>query len=141
MTATRKWVTTAVVGIAAFPAAIVVHNVLSAIVGGEEVVSFVIALLVAPGVMAVGTLGAARALTRHARFAPVGRSLVVAGSGLAVFALYALLVPVIRLGADSDIPAALDAIVLPLSGAALAIGAALAALARLRLRATISSSG
>jgi hypothetical protein len=58
----------AVIATAAFPLAIVLHNVLSAFIGGEEAVSFVIALLVAPGFIAAGTLGVALTLSRDARF-------------------------------------------------------------------------
>lgn len=136
VTAARRWVTIAVVGIAAFPVAIVVHNVLSAIMGREEAVSFVIALLVAPGFMAVGTLGAALALARDPRLAQVGRPILLGGAGVALFALYALLGPAITVisGEDKALQAVVEAVVLPLSAGALAVGAALGALARLRVR-------
>jgi hypothetical protein len=71
----------AALAIAPFAVSIVLHNVLSAVFGGEEPVSFIIALLVAPGLIAAGTLGVAVTLSRDARFARVGTSLIVAGVG------------------------------------------------------------
>jgi hypothetical protein len=133
--ATRRWATVAVIGIAAFPVAIVLHNVLSALFGGEEVVSFVVALLVAPGFMAVGTLGVARALTRDERFAQVGAWLVVACGGLALFAIYAVAAVTVTalVRGSPPLQAPIEAVALPLTAAAIALGAGLAAAARLRL--------
>jgi hypothetical protein len=141
--ATRRWATVAVIGIAASPVAIVLHNLLSAILGGEEVVSFIVALLVAPLFIAVGTLGVALALARDGRFAQVGIWLIVAGGGVALFALYALLAPAVTAlaGGDPSIQAAIEVVVLPASATALATGAAAAAVTRLRLPATRSTSG
>lgn len=133
--ATRPWATVAVLAIASFPLAIVLHNVLSAFIGGEEAVSFVIALLVAPGFIAAGTLGVALTLSRDARFALVGRSMLLAGAGFAVFALYAVFALVVTAIAGGNPPfqSVIEQAVLGLSAAAMTVGATLAAVTRLQL--------
>ena len=133
--ATRRWATVAVLAIASFPLAIVLHNVLSAFIGGEEAVSFVIALLVAPGFIAAGTLGVALTLSRDARFALVGRSMLLAGAGFAVFALYAVFALVVTAIAGGNPPfqSVIEQVVLGLSAAAMTLGAILAAVTRLQL--------
>lgn len=88
--AARKAGVIAAFGIAAFPVAIVVHNVLSAFIGGEEVASFILAVLVAPTAIAVGTLGVAFALLRDRRARPLARGLLASGLGLALLAAYML---------------------------------------------------
>ena len=133
--ATRPWATVAVLAIAAFPLAIVLHNVLSAFIGGEEAVSFVIALLVAPGFIAAGTLGVALTLSRDARFALVGRSMLLAGAGFAGFAFYAVFALVVTAIAGGNPPfqSVIEPVALGLSAAAMALGAILAAVTRLQL--------
>jgi hypothetical protein len=133
--ATRPWATVAVLAIASFPLAIVLHNVLSAFIDGEEAVSFVIALLVAPGFIAAGTLGVALTLSRDARFALVGRSMLLAGAGFAVFALYAVFALVVTAIAGGNPPfqSVIEQVALGLSAAAMALGAILAAVTRVQL--------
>lgn len=133
--ATRPWATVAVLAIASFPLAIVLHNVLSAFIGGEEAVSFVIALLVAPGFIAAGTLGVALTLSRDARFAPVGRSMLLAAAGFALFALYAVFALVVTTLAGGNPPfqTVVEQVALGLSAAAMTVGAILAAVTRLQL--------
>jgi hypothetical protein len=133
--AIRPWATVAVLATAAFPLAIVLHNVLSAFIGGEEAVSFVIALLVAPGFIAAGTLGVALTLSRDARFALVGRSMLLAGAGFALFALYAVFALVVTTlaGGNPPIQSVIEQVALGLSAAAMTVGATLAAVTRLQL--------
>ena len=131
--ATRPWATVAVLAIAAFPLAIVLHNVLSAFIGGEEAVTFVIALLVAPGFIAAGTLGVALTLTRDARFAPVGRAMLLAGAGFALFALYAVFALVVTALAGPPFQSVIEQVALGLSAVAMTVGATLAAVTRLQL--------
>ena len=133
--ATRPWARVAALAMAAFPVSIVLHNVLSALFGGEEAVSFIVALLVAPGLIAAGTLGVAVTLSRDARFARVGRSLLLAGAGFVLFALYALFAVVVTAvtGGNPPYQASVEAIALSVSAATMAIGTVLAVLARLRV--------
>ena len=121
---------------------IVLHNVLSAFIGGEKAVSFVIALLVAPGFIAAGTLGVALTLSRDARFAMVGRSMLLAGAGFAVFALYAVFALVVTAiaGGNSPFQAVIERVALGLSAAAMALGAILAAVTRYQLPGATRSS-
>lgn len=133
--ATRPWATVAVLAIASFPLAIVLHNVLSAFIGGEEAVSFVVALLVAPGFIAAGTVGVAITLRRDARFAQVGLSMLLAGVGFALFALYAIFALVVTsvAGGNPPLQAVIEQVALGVSAAAMALGAILAAVTRLQL--------
>ena len=139
--ATRRWATMAALAIAALPVSIVLHNVLSAVFGGEEAVSFIIALLVTPGLIAVGTLGVAVMLSRDARFARVGRSLAVSGAGLVVFAVYAVFALVVTTvtGGNPPYQAFIEAIALALSAATIAIGTVLALVTRYQVPAATRS--
>lgn len=133
--ATRPWSMVAVLAIAVFPLAIVLHNVFSAFIGGEEAVSFVIALLVAPGFIAAGTLGVTLTLSRDARFARVGRSMLLAGGGFVLFAVYALFALVVTAiaGGNPPLQAVIEPVVLGVSAAAMTLGAVLAAVTRYQL--------
>lgn len=136
--ATRPWATTAALAIAAFPLSIVLHNVLSALFGGEEAVSFIIALLVAPGLIAAGTLGVAVTLSRDARFTRVGLSLLVAGAGFVLFAVYAFFALAVTAITGSNPPyqAFIEAIALAVSAATMVIGVVLAVMTRFQVPAT-----
>jgi cytochrome b subunit of formate dehydrogenase len=140
--ATRPWAMVAALAIAAFPVSIVLHNMLSAVFGGEEAMSFIIALLIAPGLIAAGTLGVAVRLRRDARFARVGTSLAVAGAGLVLFAAYAVFALVVTAvtGGNSPYQAFIEATALALSAAAIAIGTVLAVVTRYQVPAATSSS-
>jgi hypothetical protein len=86
--AARPWAILAAASAIAVPAAIVVHNVASALIGGEEAVAFILALLVAPAGFAIGTLGAGIATLRSD--STLGARIMLAGVGLATFAGYSL---------------------------------------------------
>ena len=141
--ATRPWATTAALAIAAFPVSIVLHNVLSAVFGGEEEVTFIFALLVAPGLIAAGTLGAAITLGRDARFARVGKSLLVVGAGLVLFAVYALFALAVTAitGGNPPYQALMEAIALAVSAGTVVIGTLLAVITRSQVRAATGGSG
>jgi hypothetical protein len=140
--ASRPWATVAALAIAALPLSIVLHNVLSAVFGGEEAVSLIIAVLVAPGLITAGTLGVAVTLSRDARFAMVGRSLVVSGAGLVVFAVYAVFALVVTAvtGGNPPYQPFIEATALALSAATIAIGTVLAVVTRYRVPAATRSS-
>ena len=125
--ALRPWATVVGASVAAMPLAIVLHNLVSALIGGEEAVFFVVALVVAPAAFAVGVVGAGLALTRNASDRSVGVSLLVAGGGMALFELYmigALLVTTV-LGGNPPWQGPIEAVVLPVSLLALTGGSLL----------------
>jgi hypothetical protein len=140
--ATRPWATVAALAIAAFPVSIVLHNVLSAVFGGEEAVSFIIALLVAPGLIAAGTLGVAVTLSRDTRFAGVGMSLLVVGAGFVVFAVYALFALAVTAitGGNPPYQVFVEATALAVSAATMMIGTVLAVTTRYRVPAATGRS-
>ena len=140
--ASRPWAVVAVLAIAAFPLSIVLHNVLSAVFGGEEEVSFIIALLIAPGLIAAGILGVAISLSRDARFARVGMSLFVAGAGFVLFAVYAVFALVVTAitGGNPPYQAFIEGIALAVSAATMVIGTALAVVTRYQVPAATGSS-
>jgi hypothetical protein len=120
----RPWVTITALGVVAMPAAIVLHNVLSAIVGGDEGVSFIVALMVAPSCIAVGVIGAAVVLLRERH--DLGVAVCVAAAGIGLFAAYmvfALIVTTIE-GRNPDYQGLVELALLPL-GTLAAIGGAL----------------
>lgn len=122
---TRRWVVVSAIGIVALPAGIVLHNVLSALIAGEEAVSFIAALVVAPAFFVVGTLGAGLAAARTGRGWETGTSLVIAGAGMGIFVAYeifALVVTTIE-GENPPYQATIEAFVLPISLLALVGGA------------------
>lgn len=139
---TRPWATVAALAIAAFPVSIVLHNVLGAVFGEEEAVSFIIALLVAPGLIAAGTVGVAVTLRRDVRFARVGTSLLISGAGLVLFAVYAVFALVVTAvtGGNPPYQAFIEATALVLSATTIAIGTVLAVVTRYQVPATTRSS-
>lgn len=140
--AIRPWAAVAALAIAAFPVSIVLHNLLSAVFGGEEALTFIIALLVAPGLIAAGTLGVAVSLSRDARFARVGMSLLVAGAGFVLFAVYAFFALAVTAitGGNPPYQAFIEATALLVSAATMIIGTVLAVVARYHVPATTGSS-
>ncbi|HEY6959510.1 MAG TPA: hypothetical protein VI814_11855 [Candidatus Limnocylindria bacterium] len=120
----RPWVVVAALGVAAMPLAIILHNVVSAWVGGDEGITFVIALLVAPLCIAVGLVGTAAVLVRqrHALAVPVA----IGAGGIALFALYMgfLFVVTTAVGGNPDWQSYSDALVMTVATLA-AIGGAL----------------
>ena len=119
--AARPWAILAAASAVAVPTAILLHNVASALIGGEEAVSFILALLVAPAGFATGTLGAGVATLRSDR--TLGLRILLAGAGLAIFAGYMLFALVVTTIEGRNPP--YQAIVEPLAlvTAALAMGA------------------
>jgi hypothetical protein len=108
-------------GMAAIPVAIVLHNALSALIGGEEAVSFLIGTIVAPAAVTLGTLALAYQLRGSAPVAATG--FAVAGLGLLVFPLYVLAAFLASaLGGEIARGGAFEAIVLPASLVALVGG-------------------
>lgn len=140
--ASRPWAAVAALAIAAVPVSIVLHNVLSAVFGGEEEVSFIIALFVAPALIAAGTLGVAVSLSRDARFARVGMSLLLAGAGLVLFAAYAVFALVVTAitGGNPPYQAFIEGIALAVSAATTVIGTVLAVMTRYQVPAATGSS-
>lgn len=125
----RPWAVLAGISLAAMPLAVILHNVLSALIRGEEAISFVVAVILAPAGFAVGTLGAGVALARDGRAWEVGASLTIAGAGMALFGLYGVFALIVTSvgGANPPYQAGVEAIVLPVSLLAI-VGGALSAL-------------
>ena len=113
----RSWIHVAAASIAAMPLAVILHNVLSALIRGEEAVSFILALVVAPAAFAVGTLGAGLAIARSGRGWEVGASLLIAGAGMALFGLYGIFALVVTTveGGNPPYQAAIESLLLPIS--------------------------
>lgn len=121
--AARPWAILAAASALALPAAIVVHNVASALIGGEEAVSFILALLVAPAGFAIGTLGAGVVTLRSDK--TLGARILLAGFGLAIFAgymLFALVVTTVE-GGNPPYQAILEPLALLAAAVAMAAGA------------------
>lgn len=132
----RRWIVLAVASIIALPSAIVFHNVASALIGGEEGVSFVLALIVAPAGVAAGTFGAGVAIARLERWRGLGRALVLAASGIGLlfaYAAFALVVTTIERG-NPAYQGQIEAFVLPVSATAMTVGAIWAVAAFVRGR-------
>lgn len=133
--AVRPWAVGAALAVVAMPVAIVLHSVLSALVGGEEAITFIIALVVAPAGITIGTLGAAFALRSDARFATVGASLALAGAGLLLFSAYTIFALVVTTleGGNPPYQAPVESIMVPLAIAA-TVGGAILAVVTLAIR-------
>lgn len=118
----RPWARLAVLSAAAMPLAIVMHNVLSALIQGEEAVSFVFALVVAPVGFAVGTLGAGFALAQRGRW-EVGASLSIAGGAMTIFGLcFVFVLVATSIAGDRGYGLVLEVVIVP-AVLALAAGA------------------
>jgi len=83
---TRMFGLVTVFGIVAFPMAVVVHNVVSAVLGTDEAVSFIIGVVIAPAAITIGALGVAFTLRSENTLASFGFAMF--GAGLALFPLY-----------------------------------------------------
>jgi hypothetical protein len=117
-----------------------VHSVASALIGGEEAVSFILALLVAPAGFAIGTLGAGVVTLRTHR--TLGARIMLAGLGLAIFAgysLFALVVTTIE-GGNPPYQAMIEQFALLAAALAMAAGAIGTALSLIGARPTALSS-
>lgn len=125
--ATRSPGLVAIFGIAAFPVAIVAHNAISVVIGGEEAVSFFIGLVVAPLATTVGTAAVAVALRHEAP--GTAWSLAWAACGTAVFVGYivAAVVSTLVSGEPSSMSPVAPALQ-TLSAASLVAGSLVAAL-------------
>jgi hypothetical protein len=117
-----------VFGIVLFPVAIVLHNVLSALMRGEEAVSFILGVLVAPAAITFGTLGVAYLIADRMPLVAVGFTL--AGVGLLALPAYVLSAVVVSaMGAEMARDGLFEAIALPASLVALAGGVIVVAFA------------
>lgn len=104
----RPWATVTAVGVVAMPLAVVLHNLLSSLIDGEEAVSFILALFVAPVLIAIGVIGSSVVLLRERHDLGIGVALGAAGMG--IFAAYMLFVLVVTtvLGGNPDWQVATD---------------------------------
>ena len=115
-------------GIAAFPVAVVLHNLASALLVAEETVSFIVGVLIAPAAITLGTLGLGLALRRARPLAAVG--FICFGAGLAALPVYAAVLFIdAALGATPGAQDVVQSVVLPLSLAVATAGAIVAAFA------------
>jgi len=73
-------------GVVGFPVAVVVHNVVSALLGSDEAVSFIVGAVIAPAAMTIGALGVA--FTFRTTNAIAGLGFALFGLGLAIFPAY-----------------------------------------------------
>lgn len=129
--AVRGAVTLALLALAALPAAIVLHNVISAFTGGDEAVSFFVALLT-PLLVAIATVSAAVRLHREPGASALGFG--VAGLGLGLLGAFILLSLVLSELGGGGPPqqrwlAPLATVVVPLGAVAVVAGAAYEAFA------------
>jgi hypothetical protein len=137
--AARPWAILAAASAVAVPVSIVVHNVASAVIGGQEAVSFILALLVAPAGFAVGTLAAGIVTLRSDK--TLGARIMLAGLGLAIFAgymLFALVVTAIE-GSNPPYQAVVEPFALLAAALAMAAGAIGTALSLIGARPTALS--
>lgn len=113
------------------PVALVLHNLLGAVVGDDEPVTFALALLAAPASFAVGATLVARQLRHESADTSLSRSFTIASTGVVLMVLYiafALVVDQLAL-ADVALRARIESIVLPLAALVTAFGAAMGAIA------------
>jgi hypothetical protein len=117
----RRWAIVVTASAAAIPVAIVVHNVLSAFIGGEEAISFVLALLVAPAFLMVGAIGGGLAMMRQPA---LGAPILLYAAGMALFALYSLFALIITTvaGGNPSYQGAVEAVVVPSAALAMLAG-------------------
>jgi hypothetical protein len=83
---TRTFGLITVFGVVGFPVAVLVHNVLSALLGTDEAVSFIVGAVIAPAAITIGALGVAFTLRYANTLASAG--FAIFGAGLALFPLY-----------------------------------------------------
>ncbi|HET8567432.1 MAG TPA: hypothetical protein VFM93_00410 [Candidatus Limnocylindria bacterium] len=120
--ALRRWLVVVAIGVATMPVAILLHNVLSAILDTEEGVLFVIGITVAPLCIAAGIVGGAAVLLRERR--DLGIPVAIAAGGLALFALSSLLnLVVTTIWGEQDYQIAFNAVTVPLATTAAVVGA------------------
>jgi len=114
-----------ILGIVAFPVAVVLHNVISGVVNADETVSFLIGAVIAPGAITIGALGIA--FTLGSADAVVSAGFALAGLGLAIFPLYVVGALIYSAAAGPFLPQeAFQYTLLPASLVAVTTGAMLA---------------
>ena len=120
----RPWALLAAASAAAIPVAIVLHNVLSAVIRGDEAVSFVLALIVAPIGLTAAVFGAALVVARDPREHDLATSLLIAGLGLALFGGYGLFALAVTalVGGNPPYQALVEQTVVPVAVTAVALG-------------------
>jgi len=138
--AARRWAILATASAVAIPLAVVLHNVLSAITGGEEAVSFILALVIAPIGFMIALLGGGLAIAGDPGEHDLATSLLIAAMGMAIFGAYGLfaLVVTAMYGGTPPYQEAVEDVVVPVSVIALAAGALFAVAAGRRPRARAS---
>jgi hypothetical protein len=118
---TRTFGLITVLGVVAFPVAVLIHNVLSAMLGTDEAVSFVLGAVIAPAAITIGALGVAFALRGVQAVASAG--FAIFGTGLAIFPLYLLAILVLTtVGGEVPSQEAFAATMLPVSLAVITAG-------------------
>lgn len=124
----RGWGTLTVLGVVAFPVAVIVHNVISVAINGEEAVSFILGVFVAPAAITAGAVGSAVALRTGAPLAALG--FAFAAAGLLLLPAYAGVAFVASwLGEPLRSTGGVDQVLLPLSLLAITAGVITAAFA------------
>ena len=124
----RRFAVVTMFGIAAFPLAVVLHNLASVTVDREETVSFIVGVLLAPAAITLGTIGLAFAMHRARPLAAAGFAVFAAGLG--VFPLFvALLLASAAAGSPVDAGGTVESVLLPLSLAIATAGAIVTAFA------------
>ena len=69
---TRTFGVITVFGVVAFPIAVVIHNLVSAVLGTDEAVSFIVGAVVSPAAITIGALGVAFELRAENTLASAG---------------------------------------------------------------------
>jgi hypothetical protein len=119
----------ALIAIASFPIAILVHNALSAFFGVEEGVSFLVAVVAAPIGLFVGVSAVASALRREPDQGRIAAGFAVSALGLALIAGYIAIASALSIfvkspGLDWD---TVHPVALPLCALIVVVGALFAA--------------
>lgn len=118
---TRTFGVITVSGVVAFPVAVVLHNVVSALLGMDEAASFILGAVLAPAATTFGTLGIALVLRRTMPLAAAGFTLF--GIGMALFPVYVVAVLLLTALSPGAVPRdQLEAVMLPASLAAIVAG-------------------
>lgn len=120
-----------VAGVVAFPVAIILHNALSALIRGEEAVSFILALFVAPAAITFGTIGLALALRSDPGTRQLALGFGLCGAGLVLFVGYSVFALVMSslVGSEPSFQATVEVLAVLLAALAMVGGALFAGLA------------
>lgn len=119
----RPWSIVAGVAAVALPVSIVAHNVISGLTGRDEVLSFLLAVLVVPAGFAIGAFGAGIVTWRRDR--TLGGAMALSGAGMGVFLAYMMVaLAVTTIGGGSlDYEGPIESVVVSAAAIALITGA------------------